>query len=34
MSSLAHTGRRDPTRVSNHAPTGMFFDPEEELGEI
>ena len=31
---LVHTGRRDPSRMSNHAQTTMFCNPEEQSGEI
>jgi hypothetical protein len=31
---LVHTGRRDPSRMPNHAQTTMFCDPEEQSGEI
>jgi len=31
---LVHTGRRDPSRMSNLAQTRLFCNPEEPLGEI
>lgn len=31
---LVHAGRRDPSRMPNHAQTRMFCNPEEQLGEI
>jgi len=31
---LVHTGRRDPSRMLNHAQTRMFCNPEEQFGEI
>jgi hypothetical protein len=31
---LVHTGRRDPTRVPNHAQTRLFCSPEDQSGEI
>jgi hypothetical protein len=31
---LVHTGRRDPSRMPNHAQTRMFCNPEEQSGEI
>jgi hypothetical protein len=30
---LVHTGRRDPSRMSDHAQTRMFCNPQEPLGE-
>jgi hypothetical protein len=31
---LVHTGRREPSRIPNHAQTRVFCNPEEQLGGI